>query len=87
MPLRGRFRRSWLPSRPSRASWTPAFAGIAYTFYPYVVPDRLTIYEAASAPESLIVILPGHFVLPMILGYTVLAYVVFRGKATDLRYD
>ena len=25
-------------------------------------------------------------VLPMISAYTVLAYVVFRGKATDLRY-
>jgi len=26
-------------------------------------------------------------VLPTILAYTVLAYTVFRGKATELRYD
>jgi cytochrome d ubiquinol oxidase subunit II len=26
-------------------------------------------------------------VLPVILGYTVLAYVIFRGKATKLSYD
>ncbi len=65
-----------------------AFAGLAYSFYPYVVPERLTIYEAASAPESLMIILVGTvFVLPAIAGYTALAYVVFRGKARDLTYD
>ncbi len=68
--------------------FTLGFVGMAYSFYPYVVPDRLTIYEAASAPESLFIILIGTlFVLPMIAGYTVLSYVIFRGKATDLRYD
>ena len=87
-----------LPDRRDRWSWTPfvatttlfalAFAGLAYSFYPYVVPDRMTIYQAASAPESLFIILLGTcVVLPMIVGYTVLAYTVFRGKATELRYD
>ena len=61
---------------------------MAYRFYPYVVPKRLTIYEATSAPESLQIILYGvAVVLPTILIYTVLAYVIFRGKATALRYD
>jgi cytochrome d ubiquinol oxidase subunit II len=65
-----------------------AFLGLAYSFYPYVVPEKLTIYEAASAPESLFIILIGTiFVLPMIGAYTVLAYTVFRGKASGLRYD
>jgi cytochrome d ubiquinol oxidase subunit II len=65
-----------------------AFAGLAYSFYPYVVPDRMTIYEAAAAPESLIIILVGvAVVLPIIASYSVLAYTVFRGKATALRYD
>ncbi|MEM1040702.1 MAG: cytochrome d ubiquinol oxidase subunit II [Pseudomonadota bacterium] len=65
-----------------------AFAGLAYSFYPYVVPEKLTLYEAASAPESLFIILVGTlFVLPTIMAYTVLSYYVFRGKATDLRYD
>ena len=65
-----------------------AFAGLAYSFYPYVLPERLTLYEAASAPESLMIILAGTiFVLPAIAGYTILAYVVFRGKARELRYD
>ena len=65
-----------------------AFAGLAYSFYPYVVPDRLTIFEAASAPESLMVILIGAvFVMPAIIGYTVFSYIVFRGKAKELSYD
>ncbi len=52
------------------------------------MPEQLTIYEAASAPESLKIILVGTLVvLPMILGYTVLSYVVFRGKASLLTYD
>jgi cytochrome d ubiquinol oxidase subunit II len=70
------------------ALFVMAFGGLAYSFYPYVVPEKLTIYEAASAPESLFIILIGTvFVLPMIAGYTALAYTVFKGKAVELRYD
>lgn len=86
-----------LPQPDDRYAWAPfaativlfvlAFAGLAYSFYPYVVPERLTIYEAAAAPESLLIILIGTlFVLPVILGYSVLAYWIFRGKAQDLSY-
>jgi cytochrome d ubiquinol oxidase subunit II len=64
------------------------FAGLAWSFYPYVVPERLTIWQAASAPESLAVILAGTcFVLPVIIGYSFYAYRVFGGKAGDLSYD
>lgn len=79
---------SWIPFAAATALFVLAFVGLAYSFYPYVVPEQLTIYEAAAAPESLIIILVGAlFVLPVILGYTALAYTVFRGKATALRYD
>lgn len=65
-----------------------AFTGLAYSFYPFVVPDQLTIFQAASAPESLLLILFGAlFVLPAIIGYSALSYHVFRGKATPLGYD
>jgi cytochrome d ubiquinol oxidase subunit II len=64
------------------------FLGLAYSFYPYVVPERLTIWQAASAPESLAIILVGVLVvLPMIVVYTAFSYWVFRGKASELRYD
>jgi cytochrome d ubiquinol oxidase subunit II len=65
-----------------------SFAGLAWSFFPYIVPERLTIWQAASAPESLTIILVGAlFVLPVILAYTVLAWRIFGGKAMDLRYD
>lgn len=64
------------------------FAGLAFSFYPYIVPDRITIEQAASAPESLLFILVGTvIVLPVIAGYTIFAYRIFGGKATDLTYD
>ncbi|WP_306114682.1 MULTISPECIES: cytochrome d ubiquinol oxidase subunit II [unclassified Roseovarius] len=79
---------AWVPFVATTTLFTLGFFGMAYSFYPYVVPEALTIYDAASAPESLFIILVGTvFVLPMIVGYTVLAYIVFRGKATELRYD
>ena len=87
MPFAGD-QKSWLPFAAATALWVLAFTGMAYSFYPYVVPEKLTIYDAASAPESLFIILIGTcIVLPTILGYTVLAYTIFRGKATELRYD
>jgi len=79
---------AWGPFAAAIALFTLSFTGMAYSFYPYVVPDQITIYEAASAPESLFIILIGTlFVLPSILGYTALSYYIFRGKATELRYD
>ncbi|NKX43300.1 cytochrome d ubiquinol oxidase subunit II [Roseibacterium sp. KMU-115] len=80
--------RSWLPFAAATALFALAYLGMAYSFYPYVVPERLTIYEAASAPESLLIIFVGAcVVVPVIAGYSVLAYTLFRGKATELRYD
>lgn len=81
-------RMAWGPFAAAMTLFALAFAGMAYSFYPYVVPEQITIYEAAAAPESLFIILIGTlFVLPAILGYTVLSYYIFRGKATELRYD
>ena len=64
------------------------FAGLAWSFYPFVVPDRLTIWQAASATESLAVILVGTaFVLPIIIFASIFVYRIFGGKAQDLTYD
>lgn len=87
MPFAGD-RYSWLPFATATSLFALAYIGMAYSFYPYVVPEQLTIYEAAAAPESLMIILIGAcIVVPVIAGYSVLAYVIFRGKATELRYD
>ena len=61
--------------------------GLAYSLFPYVVMDKLTIWQAASAPESLAVIAFGCAItVPTIVGYTVFAYRVFWGKARPLSY-
>ncbi len=63
------------------------FYGLSYSLFPYLVVDRITIWEAASAPESLLIILVGALaVLPAIAGYTIYVYRVFRGKAHPLSY-
>ena len=83
-----RDRWSWLPFATAIGIFALCFNGLAYSFYPYIVPERLTIWEAASAPESLTIILIGTlFVMPTIVAYSAFAYYVFRGKATELRYD
>ena len=65
-----------------------AFIGLAYSIYPYVVIDRLTIWDAAAHPSALKVVLIGSVVvLPFIVGYTILSYRVFRGKARAKLYD
>lgn len=70
------------------AIFTLAFLGLAYSIYPYVVIDRLTIWEAAAHPSGLKALLIGAgAVLPFIAAYTVLSYRVFRGKTTEKLYD
>lgn len=57
------------------------FAGIAISFYPYLVPPSLTIWDVAAPDSSLRFTLVGTVILiPMILAYTAYAYWVFRGK-------
>jgi cytochrome d ubiquinol oxidase subunit II len=84
----GPTKRDWLPYVTSAGLFFLAFLGLAYSLFPFLVVDRLTIWQAASAPESLLVIFYGAcVVLPAIVGYTIYAYRVFGGKATDLSYD
>ena len=57
------------------------FAGIGISFYPFIVPTSVTIWDAADPDDSLIFLLVGALVLvPIILIYTGYAYWVFRGK-------
>ncbi len=64
-----------------------AFYGLGYSLFPWLVEGRLNIWQAASAPDALRVIFYGvAVVLPAIIGYTVFAYRVFRGKSTALKY-
>ena len=87
----------WRSLRPQMADWKPfagavaiyvlAFFGLAYSIFPYVVVDRMTIWDAASHTSALTFMLWGAvIVLPLIAGYTVFAYRVFRGKVRTALY-
>lgn len=85
---RGLQRWDWAPFSGSVALFIMAFLGLAYSLFPYLVVDRITIWDAASAPESLMIILGGALlVIPTILAYTVFVYRIFRGKASPLSYQ
>jgi cytochrome d ubiquinol oxidase subunit II len=78
----------WGPFAGAVAIYVLSFLGLAYSLFPYIVMDRLTIWEAAAHPSSLKVVLVGALiVLPFIIGWTVYSYRVFRGKATEKLYD
>ena len=84
---RGEERWAWVPFGLSVAIFILAFHGLAYSLYPWLVPGRIDIWQAAAAPGSMMFILIGvAVVLPLILAYTAFAYRVFWGKATHLEY-
>jgi cytochrome d ubiquinol oxidase subunit II len=75
-------RSDWKPFAGAVAIFVLAFLGLAYSVFPYIVLGWLTIWEAAAHPSALKVTLVGALiVLPFLVGYTVFAYRVFRGKA------
>jgi len=58
-----------------------SYAGLGISMYPYIVPQSITIWQAAAPRNSQIFMLVGVAVMiPLILAYTGWAYWVFRGK-------
>lgn len=58
-----------------------SYAGLGLSFWPYIVPPSLTVWDAAAPPASQLFLLVGTLILlPIILTYTSYAYWVFRGK-------
>jgi cytochrome d ubiquinol oxidase subunit II len=76
-----RERRELIPFLSALGLFFLCYVGIAISFYPYIVPVSVTIWEAASPDSSLAFLLVGATVLiPIILAYTSYSYWVFRGK-------
>ncbi|MFW0759371.1 cytochrome d ubiquinol oxidase subunit II [Pseudomonas sp. H11T01] len=76
-----------------RAHYTPflltlvliflGYSGLGISLWPNIVPPSISIWDAASPPQSQGFILVGTlFIIPFILGYTFWSYYVFRGKVT-----
>ena len=78
---------AWVPFGATVGVFILAFYGLAYSLFPWLVIDRINIWQAATSPEAMTVIFAGAVVvLPVIVGYTVFAYRVFWGKSTALKY-
>ncbi|WP_187485075.1 cytochrome d ubiquinol oxidase subunit II [Pantoea agglomerans] len=57
------------------------FSGLGISIWPNIIPPSVTIWAAASPPQSQAFMLVGSLlIIPMILGYTFWSYYVFRGK-------
>jgi cytochrome bd ubiquinol oxidase subunit II len=64
-----------------------SFAGLATSLYPYFVPGRLTILQAASDTLTLAFMLIGiGLVFPVMIGYNLHQYAIFRGKVVDTHH-
>jgi cytochrome d ubiquinol oxidase subunit II len=62
-----------------------AFGTLALSFWPYMIPNVITVNEAAAPQSSLVFMFwgCGLIVFPLMLIYTVVSYSVFRGKVRD----
>jgi len=60
------------------------YLGLAISTFPYLVPPTLTVWQTAAAPASQVFMLIGTVaLLPIILGYVVFVYWLFRGKVRE----
>ncbi|UIP07857.1 cytochrome d ubiquinol oxidase subunit II [Erythrobacter sp. SDW2] len=70
-----------IPFLMSLALFLLGMAGLGVSMWPHVVPDSVTIWDAAAPYRSQVFMLIGvGLTLPLILGYTAWSYWVFRGK-------
>jgi len=69
------------PFRATVTLFIVSFAGLAISLYPDFIPGRLTVLQAASDTLTLAFMLIGIGVLfPVMVGYNLYQYSVFRGK-------
>jgi cytochrome d ubiquinol oxidase subunit II len=80
-------RREILPFFSSILFYFAGYLGLIASIYPYAIPPSITFQEAAAQQETLRFTLWGVIiVLPLVLGYTVYSYIVFRGKVGKESY-
>jgi len=73
-----------LPFLASLALFLFGYLGLVISNFPYIVPPTLTIWDtAAAAPSQIFMLLGTLFLLPIIIGYFVMVYWLFRGKVQE----
>jgi cytochrome d ubiquinol oxidase subunit II len=65
-----------------------SFTGLSVGLYPYMIPNVIaspvTVIDAAASTQTLwFMLVVMLFLLPLILGYTLYSYLVFRGKVEN----
>jgi cytochrome bd ubiquinol oxidase subunit II len=76
-----RWRRDGLPFIMTVLFFVAAFLTLAVLFWPYMIPYRVTVANAAAPDASLSFLFWGAVVvLPVIAVYTITVYWLFRGK-------
>lgn len=79
-----RKKRRYRPFLLSLGLFLLGMAGLGISMWPYVVPQSVTIWEAAAPQRSQVFMLVGvTIIMPIILAYTAWAYWVFRGKVEE----
>ena len=76
-----RANRAILPFASAVGLFLLALLGLIVSNVPYVVPPTLTLWQAAAHPSTQFFLLVGAVILlPMIIGYMVLVFWIFRGR-------
>ena len=72
------------PFMASLGLFVLSYMGLLISFFPYMVPSSVTLWDAAGPDSSLKFLLIGAVVLlPIVLAYTIYSYWVFRGKVGE----
>ena len=80
-------RQETLPFVCSVVLFLAGYLGLIASLYPYALPPALTFQEAVAQEETLAFTLRGALIiLPVVVGYTIYSYSVFRGKVGKEHY-
>ena len=60
-----------------------AFGGLVAGVFPYIIPGRLTIWEAIAPDKTVYFTLVGILIfIPVVIAYNIYAYRTFSGKTS-----
>src|SRR5215217_53332 len=76
--------RTYQPFFLAIALFLLGYLGLGVSLFPYIVPPKVTIWQAANTVNSQLFALVGFaIVMPLTFAYTAYAYWVFRGKVAE----
>jgi len=79
-----RNKNDFMPFWCSIALFFMGYSGLVISNFPYLVPPSLDVWETAGVPASQLFALMGTlFMFPILIGYTIFIYWIFRGKIRE----